>query len=1160
MNRANASFALLVAPLCIGLSACTEQRIQVDNLPPTAEFQSPNAEDALLFQGIPETFRGHVQDPDGLPEELTATFLSGDQELCPPAAPSANGEIFCDITLPAGPTELRLAVVDRGGLSGFDVDTFWARPSAEPTAEIFQPLSADQFFADQIITFEGSVDDIEDAPEDLRVWWSSNLEPGLSDAVDATPNANGTVNGVGFLPEGDHQVRLNVEDRAGNISFDATVIRVGPANRPPECGEITEPFSGSVHRFGSTLTFVASVSDPDVPNNFIDIAWSSDQDGDLAESTPGSDGSITYFNSDLSTNTHVITMTAVDAFGQSCTSSIIVIIGSPPTIDVTSPQRNAVYQADTLMEFSATVSDPDGPDTDLTVTWVDDSAADPFLVVSPGLDGTTSDLRTRDAGTYLLTVTVSDVSGLETQVQIPYSVNALPGGPGIEVGPDSPDTNDDITVTVTTPSVDPDDDDVTYSYEWHLNGVVQFGETGPTVPSSSTTRGDVWTAYVTPTDGFGEGPTASDSITVGNTPPAPGTVEIQGGPFFESSTVTCHASLGTDADGDDVTYLYSWQVNTNSIPVNTSTLTGDWFSRDDVVHCTATPTDGFSQGESATSGDVTILNTPPQVADVTINPSAPEATDTVECLWNFTDADNDTPQSVVTWSVNSIPAGTGATLEAVVTTDDVITCEVTANDGDVDGNSLTANATVVESAPSIDSVDVRPNVANAATPLTCEYTGFTDPQGEADESRYAWTVNGSPVSTSSSISTGYAKGDVVVCTVTPSDGSFDGAPLSDSVTIQNSPPTGPILEIDPEFPLAGLDDLVCSLQTRATDPDGDPVSYTFSWTVNGVPFFGALNEAESSTVAGAEFGGLETWECTATPSDGEDTGPTDSASVFTLPSINPKVATGSTHSCKLDRRGEVACWGLNQLGRLDVPGELFLDVDAGFEYTCGITQDSTLRCWGVATTPGEQFFPPTGEYTAVGAGIRFACATTGNDGIVCWGDSNDSDGVIANAPTTGQFTAVSVGERHVCAVRDSGALLCWGNNGQNQVTGRTSLPRPTGSVQSVTAGWLHNCAILLDGTAQCWGNNFGGRATPPIGDEFISIGAGVVHSCGIRADGSGTCWGFDTGGRATPPTVDSDGNAIVFVSTDVTNHSCGIESNGRAFCWGPNDDGQASPP
>ncbi len=60
-----------------------------------------------------------------------------------------------------------------------------------------------------------------------------------------------------------------------------------------------------------------------------------------------------------------------------------------------------------------------------------------------------------------------------------------------------------------------------------------------------------------------------------------------------------------------------------------------------------------------------------------------------------------------------------------------------------------------------------------------------------------------------------------------------GAPATASVTVLNTPPTAPGIVITPDEPVAGLDDLVCSVDTPATDADDDALTYGFAWEVDG---------------------------------------------------------------------------------------------------------------------------------------------------------------------------------------------------------------------------------------------------------------------------------------------------------------------------------------
>lgn len=109
------------------------------------------------------------------------------------------------------------------------------------------------------------------------------------------------------------------------------------------------------------------------------------------------------------------------------------------------------------------------------------------------------------------------------------------------------------------------------------------------------------------------------------------------------------------------------------------------------------------------------------------------------------------------------------------------------------------------------------------------------------------------------------------------DGAFDCddddcAASPDCASTPNSPPSAPGVSITPGDPTTG-DDLACVVSTPATDVDGDSVTYSFSWTVDGQD--GGAIEAVSAALTSAG----QTWTCTVTPSDPLDEGEAASASV-----------------------------------------------------------------------------------------------------------------------------------------------------------------------------------------------------------------------------------------------------------------------------------------
>jgi hypothetical protein len=129
--------------------------------------------------------------------------------------------------------------------------------------------------------------------------------------------------------------------------------------------------------------------------------------------------------------------------------------------------------------------------------------------------------------------------------------------------------------------------------------------------------------------------------------------------------------------------------------------------------------------------------------------------------------------------------------------------------------------------------------------------------------------------------THFNRDDSVTVTVTASDGIDDSIPvISDEIVIANTPPTSPTVVIHPTEPAAGQDDLVCSIDTPATDEDEDTISYIFSWTVDDVPF-GTTEDTTypDDTISGFETSADQVWTCTVTTSDGTDGADTASDSV-----------------------------------------------------------------------------------------------------------------------------------------------------------------------------------------------------------------------------------------------------------------------------------------
>jgi hypothetical protein len=101
------------------------------------------------------------------------------------------------------------------------------------------------------------------------------------------------------------------------------------------------------------------------------------------------------------------------------------------------------------------------------------------------------------------------------------------------------------------------------------------------------------------------------------------------------------------------------------------------------------------------------------------------------------------------------------------------------------------------------------------------------------------------------------------------------------LTVQNSAPTAPTVALSPSDPVEGEDDLVCAVVGASTDADGDALSYTVAWTVDGTAWTGstATTTLAGDTISAADLVAGELWACVVTPSDGSAAGPSGSAAV-----------------------------------------------------------------------------------------------------------------------------------------------------------------------------------------------------------------------------------------------------------------------------------------
>ena len=753
--------------------------------------------------------------------------------------------------------------------------------NANPVATISSHVDGDTVDANVPLEFWGSVSDPDHEASDLEATWyqgSAVICPALP------PDSDGRTSCEVSLAEGDAPIILEVRDPKGatdaaQVTVTATAEPV--VNAPPSC-TITAPEDDSRVAPGERVDFAGVVADAEDAADALLVRWTSDVDGTLNEDAADSDGDVAFSTADLSVGRHALTLLVTDSGGETCTDNLTLSVGDGPVVTIDAPTDGATYNEGDLVDFLATI-DADGADpTGVRLSW--ESDLDGLLNTDPADSGGLAAFSEDDLGwgTHEITLTATDDLGLSSDDHITLVINGLPSAPTVSISPDPASPSVDLVASVDTPSEDPEGGAVSYTYAWTRDGAATTYDTD-TVPESATEDGERWMVTVTPNDGLGDGPSGTATVTIGNGSPSLADVTLSPDPAYEGDTLTCTPGATTDPDGDSVSLSYAWKVSGTTIAVTSTTLSSSYFDKGDSVVCVVTPTDGLSDGAAVTSNTADIENTAPVVSEVAISPTDPEVGDTLTCGYTFSDADGDADASTVRWTINGTSAGSGTTLTTSYAGGDTITCTVTPDDGEDAGSNVSASVTIGNTAPVLASVTLSPDPAYEGDTLTCTPGSATDADGDSVTYTYAWKVDGTAISRTSSTlsSTYFDRGDAVVCVVTPTDGSSTGSAVtSNTVTIGNTAPEASAVSISPSSPTASST-LTCSYTFSDVDSDSD--HSTVSWKINGAI-------AASGTTLSSGFGGGDSVTCTVTPNDGTDSGTAASKSV-TIGNTAPSLAS-----------------------------------------------------------------------------------------------------------------------------------------------------------------------------------------------------------------------------------------------------------------------------
>ena len=437
-------------------------------------------------------------------------------------------------------------------------------------------------------------------------------------------------------------------------------------------------------------------------------------------------------------------------------------------------------------------------------------------------------------------------------------------------------------------SEDPDGDTVTLTHAWFFETDLIPGETEATLESDVFDRGQKVLVVVTPSDGQESGePATSNLCTIVNTPPAASSVAIDPSSGFEQTTFTALPAGWSDPDPVDTeAWELEWLVD-GSLAGSSPTLDGAAFNRGQGVLVRARPLDGITPGQWVESDLLVVANTLPTITSVSITPG----TGTVESVFACTPVgwfDPDPADSegyTWAWFVDGVAGAQTQTLAgSTLERGDVLTCEATPVDSVAPGAAmLSAPVTVGNALPTMSSVQIGPGPVYEGSTLSVQSTDFADSDGDTPGYQYDWLIDGVSTGATTPVLDGatFSEGEGVVLSLTAWDGLNAGSTvLSNGFVVLNTPPPGPMLTADPPVP-AVTEAFACLVDALYADVDGDPVTFTFEWTLEGNTWTGpvASTVLPGDTIEASSTQLCDDWVCTATPDDGEASGPSSSVSV-----------------------------------------------------------------------------------------------------------------------------------------------------------------------------------------------------------------------------------------------------------------------------------------
>ncbi|NUN12938.1 MAG: LamG domain-containing protein [Myxococcales bacterium] len=799
--------------------------------------------------------------------------------------------------------------------AGESTDTSGGSPGSgsAPAVNIIEPYDSDIFRSKESIALKAKVTDSDQAPSTVDATWVSDRDGVL---WKGKPDDAGIVSfDWTTATSGLHQVTIQVFDANSNATADSIQIRVNDA--PSAVKIAIEPFQPKTQDNLEVIILETSV-DPNKSDSVTYLyAWW--KDDSIVSGLTGP--KVSHVNTRRG-ETWRVAVTPTDTYHMGPTTKVEVEIQNTPPVFGAAQVLPSVGNSQTTFRCHGQQwSDPDNDPEGSSIVWLVNDQP-----IRAEQEDTLTPNHFKKGDVVQCVVTPHD--GIESGTPISSQKITIDNTPASVEGVTLSPTDGNVTTlfqcNYSTLS-DLDGDDISVEIVWTLNKSVLPGTTSTQlIPKTiGAKKGDILGCRAVPVDGTSKGsPVDSNTVKLANATPSATSVLIKStaidGKTTEIDTLTCETAGASDPDGDPVGAIVSWYVNDSVVklssgePNESPTLAGNSFDKGDKVWCAATVSDGQLQSAPIESkNSIWIVNHPPSLSAVTAYPSSPTKNTPLECSWSgWSDpdpADSESMLSVsdpmddgiptvqIQWLANNetIPLANKKTFVPVdLAPGYAVTCQVTPYDGQDYGLPIaSAPVTVTNHPPTIAGVIITPDPAYSGSTLACQPYGWSDVDGDAEGTLFAWYKNGIPIpgqQGSTLASSFFAKGDSIYCEATPYDGFDEGASHVSvpPTVIQNQAPSINAAQLSPA---SGNKNTVftCSPE-QPKDPDpSDAIFYVYEWFYeDGTP----VDNQESNTILGNIFLPSTAFYCVITPTDGLDYGEAKTSNLSTIINNPPKIS------------------------------------------------------------------------------------------------------------------------------------------------------------------------------------------------------------------------------------------------------------------------------